>query len=442
MWHCLLTGALSLAPSPYEQLDAIRIRAFSVLDAGGARPVPLARPDLSIYATRSPYTALDAIKAHAFSVLDAASDGRGTFATTTSEPMFDITGSPQAALQAIESRASHRFAAALAQPINIPTGAFTVAPTTATSLTYAAGETQAKASANEATHGSALISALVGVITAIAGYELLTNPAVLSWLVTAFTNAAQHIDDSIDGLTAAVQEALEAPRAADQEVLVSPSMAVVGPPMAVVSPGAREAPGLDSCWAALPGGGLLALVLNNSSSTWPDEWNIGPRLSRGLVRICAEQWADSPGQARRAVALQAKIASRVKVIGACGVEVLRLSARGLEENDFGGRRDRAMLTGMLQVDEAFQRQGVAQRLLRAAEAQARLWGVGEMLLIVKTRNTPALRLYRKMGYTETGCWKDEVCLHKFLFSPSLQNLRAMLPQRTVVRPRWAVSDLQ
>ena len=56
-----------------------------------------------------------------------------------------------------------------------------------------------------------------------------------------------------------------------------------------------------------------------------------------------------------------------------------MSATGLIGDN---ERPRAVLSGMLLVREEFRRQGVAQRLLLEAEAQARWWGSGEMLSLI------------------------------------------------------------
>ena len=106
---------------------------------------------------------------------------------------------------------------------------------------------------------------------------------------------------------------------------------------------------------------------------------------------------------------------------------------------------RAVLSGTLHVHEDFRRQGVAQRLLAEAEAQARLWGMSEMLLLVKYSNKKAQRLYQKVGYValkRTKDHRDEVCMRKRLFLPTPSNLAKLLPMRTVVKTekkKWAVA---
>jgi len=100
-----------------------------------------------------------------------------------------------------------------------------------------------------------------------------------------------------------------------------------------------------------------------------------------------------------------------------------------------GVKPRAVLSGTLFVNQAFRRQGIAQCLLRAAEAHARLWGVGELVLIVKERNTAALKLYEKLGYKRHPQKPEhgpEVCMSRQLWQPNLHTLRSLLPLPTMV----------
>ncbi len=43
--------------------------------------------------------------------------------------------------------------------------------------------------------------------------------------------------------------------------------------------------------------------------------------------------------------------------------------------------------------------GLGKKLCGAAEAQARAWGFGEMLLLVEAGNAPAKALYQSLGYS-------------------------------------------
>ncbi len=61
---------------------------------------------------------------------------------------------------------------------------------------------------------------------------------------------------------------------------------------------------------------------------------------------------------------------------------------------------------LIAVDPAAQRLGLAQQLFAelAQELRAARWN--EMILEVRASNLPALALYRKLGFVETGRRKD------------------------------------
>lgn len=54
----------------------------------------------------------------------------------------------------------------------------------------------------------------------------------------------------------------------------------------------------------------------------------------------------------------------------------------------------------IDVDPTYQRRGIAQRLLDAAEREMRMHGVHRIRLEVSSQNTAALQLYRQAGYRE------------------------------------------
>ena len=86
------------------------------------------------------------------------------------------------------------------------------------------------------------------------------------------------------------------------------------------------------------------------------------------------------------------------------------------------------------VSPQHRRKGIAQRMLREAEGQARWLGVDEMILIVKHKNDAAQRLYEKMGYKREPRVKEhgpEVCMRKHLYL-GRGALHSMLPQVTFV----------
>ena len=87
----------------------------------------------------------------------------------------------------------------------------------------------------------------------------------------------------------------------------------------------------------------------------------------------------------------------------------------LVTEDYGGcvyvelRGDRAYF-GLLSVDPALQGQGLARRLIAAAEGHAFSHGCGFMDISVVNLRTELPPLYRKFGYVETGAepWPDDV----------------------------------
>ena len=161
--------------------------------------------------------------------------------------------------------------------------------------------------------------------------------------------------------------------------------------------------------------------------------NVAER-SRGMVTITKSDWSGAPGGGARNAFIKARIASHPwEDIGNCGLEVLEVGADGLvnSERDL---RPRAVLSGTLFVLPKFRRQGLAQRLLREAEGQARWMGVDEMILMVKKGNYAAQSLYEKMGYRKEPRTKDhgsEVCMRKHLYL-SMHSLPSMVPQLTFI----------
>lgn len=125
-------------------------------------------------------------------------------------------------------------------------------------------------------------------------------------------------------------------------------------------------------------------------------------------------------------------------IASCGVEVLTLGGDGLTNSRVGGLRPRAILSGTLIVGDEFRRMGVARALLWEAEHVARVWGMGELLLMVHTQNVAALGLYKKLGYVAMPRTREhgkQVCLRKRLFAPTRHTLGALLPKPPLVVAR-------
>ena len=88
------------------------------------------------------------------------------------------------------------------------------------------------------------------------------------------------------------------------------------------------------------------------------------------------------------------------------VEVSLLDERSVLQRLPEGAASYAYIASMA-VDPAWQRQGVARALLRAAEAAAGVWREPQALLHVYADNLPAISLYEDSGYStvyqDPGC---------------------------------------
>lgn len=63
------------------------------------------------------------------------------------------------------------------------------------------------------------------------------------------------------------------------------------------------------------------------------------------------------------------------------------------------------LMSNLAIGRQYRRKGLAEDLVRAAENVARKeWGYDDCFLYVEKRNTPAIKLYQKLGYRTI--WED------------------------------------
>lgn len=66
----------------------------------------------------------------------------------------------------------------------------------------------------------------------------------------------------------------------------------------------------------------------------------------------------------------------------------------------------APLMSNLAISKRYRRKGLAEDLVRAAEAIARKeWGYDACYLYVEQRNAPAVKLYQKLGYRTV--WEDD-----------------------------------
>ena len=181
--------------------------------------------------------------------------------------------------------------------------------------------------------------------------------------------------------------------------------------------------------------GPSAMRLSESSARCSCVLMSGKRELHSRVHVQEERWEDNPCGGTRSAYLRAKCVDG-GMIGGCGVEVARMTADGLTGGDRAGEAPRAVLSGELHVEVRYRRQGVAARLLRAAEHKARTWGCGELLLMVRAANVPARALYSKLGYTahpHTHEHGGQICMSRKLFAPDAHTLRSVLPPECTVR---------
>ena len=89
-------------------------------------------------------------------------------------------------------------------------------------------------------------------------------------------------------------------------------------------------------------------------------------------------------------------------MGCAGIEVTRITT----PNGRSASPIAAPLMSNLAVGKKFRRRGLAEDLVKAAEALARKeWGCDECYLYVEKQNKAAVKLYRKLGYVSQ--WEDD-----------------------------------
>ena len=394
----LIAATAALAPSPYAALDAIKGRAFAAIDAAGGQP---------------PATAAQAYPK--VNVEEAAQAVRELMAGKLT---------PYAALDAIQARAFSAFDAELAKPLTVPSSARAVqtmdrvcepvgvqkaGAVSKATIEKMKAMRKARAVAVARSDGCAIVGAFLGA-AALVGYQYFADPALVSSLVGTFTSSWHGVEHPA-ALTQAVDKT--AP------LSITPWLtAMAARHEAMVQIAAAHS-------ALLVGSTSLLAAAAHAAG-----------LTRGMVSIKRKPFKLAPGQNVRSTLLEANvIGGQERPIGSCGLEVLKIAPDGLMQDYGAGVRHRAVLSGTLFVEQYYRRRGVAQRLLLEAEGVARSWGMGEMLLLVQVRNTAALRLYEKLGYTQMARTRNhgsQVCLKKQLFAPSVHTLRSVLPQLTTV----------
>lgn len=95
--------------------------------------------------------------------------------------------------------------------------------------------------------------------------------------------------------------------------------------------------------------------------------------------------------------------SKGELMGVAALEVERIPASSLKSTS---TLTRAPLMSNVAVSRKFRRRGIAEELVKQVEMISRnQWGYNECYLYVEERNTPAIRLYQKLGYRKL--WVDK-----------------------------------
>jgi ribosomal protein S18 acetylase RimI-like enzyme len=146
----------------------------------------------------------------------------------------------------------------------------------------------------------------------------------------------------------------------------------------------------DAFWAAKVGGSVKELQPRQRSSL----------LNSQIMEFKRRYGPTKYGPDRTAELLVTKN-RKGSVMGCCGIEVDKIPDGG-----FSGRiLTQAPLMSNVAVGKQFRRRGIAEEMVSAAETLVRKeWGYNEVYLYVEQRNTPAVRLYQKLGYRKV--WAD------------------------------------
>jgi len=134
-----------------------------------------------------------------------------------------------------------------------------------------------------------------------------------------------------------------------------------------------------------------------------------------LKRLGDEQFADMRQRYGEYIPLPSAMlvaTSGNDILGCAGLEIALISENNKimpksRMNIEAGYTPRPLLAN-LAVSPLARRRGLARQLCLAGEAEVLSWGYTELLLLVESENTPALKLYRSLGYTEV--WRDETAI--------------------------------
>lgn len=124
-------------------------------------------------------------------------------------------------------------------------------------------------------------------------------------------------------------------------------------------------------------------------------------LSNQQIAEFRKRYSLRVGADRRSELLICQDGDTGEITGCAGIELSKISTANGKSIEF-----KAPLMSNLAVSKDFRRMGIAEDLVKAAEEIARKqWGYDEVYLYVEKRNTPAFKLYRKLGYTTQ--WEDD-----------------------------------
>mmetsp|Transcript_28150 Transcript_28150/g.56604 ORF Transcript_28150/g.56604 Transcript_28150/m.56604 type:complete len:250 (-) Transcript_28150:1185-1934(-) len=160
---------------------------------------------------------------------------------------------------------------------------------------------------------------------------------------------------------------------------------------------------VDAFWTGKVGGGADTL---SPKQAFQLERQQVAEFSKRYRRRAAKQSGRLPGNyAGQSLDSSSELVLCVngsdEVIGCAGVEVSRIKKMDGYDSSFSGP-----LMSNLAISRKYRRKGLAEDLVKAAENIARReWGYDDCYLYVEKRNTPAIKLYQKLGYK--SIWEDD-----------------------------------
>ena len=123
-------------------------------------------------------------------------------------------------------------------------------------------------------------------------------------------------------------------------------------------------------------------------------------LSNQQIAEFRKRYGRKLGKDRRSELIVCQNGDTDEVMGCAGIEVQKISTASGKSANFP-----APLMSNLAVGKKFRRKGIAEDLVKTAEELAlKQWGYDECYLFVEKQNTPAVKLYKKLGYKQQ--WED------------------------------------